>query len=143
MLPTLADVAAARRGKPMPKDPIGRAKAHTTFDREDARKLALWRQRIQQRDGLKCRYSGKPVKKTLKLVLDRAEAHHLAPRGNFETRYDVRNGLILSYHVHEQVERHDLRIEGTKFFMVNGQRYINASAKVRFVNAVTGEVRVG
>ena len=36
MLPTLADVAAARRGKPMPKDPIGRAKAHTTFDREDA-----------------------------------------------------------------------------------------------------------
>lgn len=49
-------------------------------------------------------------------------------------RYDVRNGLCLSYATHDAVERNKLRIVGTRWFKVRGiiPRYIDATYPVKF-----------
>lgn len=59
--------------------------------------------------------------------------HHIVSRDDPAVRYDVRNGICLSFATHFAVERGDLRIEGSAWFTVGGVRYIDASAPVRFV----------
>jgi hypothetical protein len=49
------------------------------------------------------------------------------------TRYDVRNGVTLSYEMHAKVERGDYRIEGTQWFRgSDGALYIDCTAPVTF-----------
>jgi hypothetical protein len=99
----------------------------------DKRLLDQWAFKVKTRDLWKDRKTGKRVLKTLALDPLRAEAHHIEPRANKLTRYDVRNGVTLAYENHFKVERGDYRIEGTKFFRKAGQTFIDGTAPVIFV----------
>ncbi|HXJ72357.1 MAG TPA: hypothetical protein VNM37_05875, partial [Candidatus Dormibacteraeota bacterium] len=143
-LPTLAEMRSVARAipkftsdhvgikKPGVQTKLERAQAKDTARNTDRNKLRAWATKVKKRDEWKDRYDGQPVLKTAELHPRRAEAHHIEPRGNKDTRYDVRNGLCLSYEVHDRVERNDLIIVGTKFFEVNGRRYIDGTSPVKF-----------
>jgi hypothetical protein len=98
----------------------------------DVAKLRVWAKAVKDRDQWRDRRTGQRVLSTRQLDPRRAEAHHIEPKDNRATRYDVRNGICLSYATHDAVERHQLTIRGTAFFVVQGTRYINGRAPVRF-----------
>lgn len=99
----------------------------------DAKLLREWAKAVKDRDQWKDRKTGVTVRCTRAVDPLRAEAHHIEPRRNLVTRYDVRNGITLSYAVHVAVERHELRIEGTVFFYLGGAKFINCDFPVYFV----------
>ncbi len=99
----------------------------------DAKLLRQWALAVKTRDLWKDRKTGKRVLRTRQLDPLRAEAHHIEPKDDHAVRYDVRNGLCLSFATHEAVELHRLRIEGTVWFRKHGARYIDATHAVYFV----------
>lgn len=99
----------------------------------DAKKLREWAYAVKERDHWKDRKTGVRVRRTRDLDPLRAEAHHIEPRENRDTRYDVRNGICLSLDTHEAVEHNRLKIEGTVWFTKNGCRYIDGTFPVTFV----------
>jgi hypothetical protein len=99
----------------------------------DVQKLRVWAKAVKDRDRWTDRNTGRRVLSTRQLDPLRAEAHHIEPKDNKATRYDVRNGVTLSFDTHERVEHHQLRIEGTVYFRVKGARYIDATFPVFFV----------
>jgi hypothetical protein len=99
----------------------------------DAKKLRIWAHEVKERDHWKDRKTGVRVRRTRDLDPLRAEAHHIEPRDNPDTRYDVRNGITLALYSHELVTRHHYRIEGTVWFRKNGCRYIDGTYPVIFV----------
>lgn len=134
-IPTLADIEAMRRGKPQPKGP--RQVETKDADRAlDKKLLDLFRQRVWLRDKGICRKCGAKVLKTLALTAKRGEVNHVAGRDDKAVRYDPRNGILLcNSPCHEQVTGTvgvKVLIVGTKFFEVNGTRYINAAKPVTF-----------
>lgn len=121
-----------------PKDQLetklDRAIANKAERLEDERKLRAWALAVKHRDQWKDQKTGRRVLRTLSLDPDRAEAHHVEPKSNYVTRYDVRNGLTLSYENHAKVERGDYRIEGTAWFTgEDGGRYIDCTYPVTWV----------
>lgn len=118
--------------------PKGSTKLDRAIDKKaarllDQRQLRAWALAVKTRDRWIDRKTGKRVRRSLELDPDRAEAHHLEPKANYATRYDVRNGICLSCATHEAVELHRLRIDGTVFFRKDGSRYIDARYPVIFV----------
>lgn len=114
------------------------SKADRAYDagaakKEDEKQLAVWRRAVGTRDKGKDRCTGKKVLKTIALDPNRAECHHVESRENYDVRYDRRNGILLSLTTHCLVEENKLRIVGTKFFNVNGKKYIDCDHPVRFV----------
>lgn len=101
-------------------------------DKQDTRKLEVWRGLVYARDKFTCRCCGVKVIRTLNLDPKRAEAHHVKRRDELAVRYDVRNGLTLCLSCHQKVTHYLLRIIATKFFMKGKTRYVNASAPVMF-----------
>jgi len=138
-LPTLAEVSATRRATPKYAmlTKFDRTAIKQQLKRDDAKKLAAWAKQVKALDDWRDRYTGarvKPVGHGVSVTDPHAaHAHHLEPRENEETRYDVRNGITLSASTHDAVERNQLRIVGTQFFRLSGRRYINAREPVRFV----------
>lgn len=65
-LPTLADMAAARRAVPKHEiaSKVDRAIEKRAASRQDERKLRAWAKSVKVRDEWKDRYTGKPVKAT-------------------------------------------------------------------------------
>lgn len=115
---------------------VDRLRAKADADREDERKLQAWAKAVKARDHWTDRKTGKPVRSTAILALDSAHAHHVEPRANYDVRYDIRNGLTLSYETHAKVEANELVIVGTAWFEVEGRRYIDCTHMVHFeVNA--------
>lgn len=112
---------------------LDRAVKATATRGEDARALALWAAAVKTRDQWKDRKTGVTVRSTRQLDPLRAEAHHIAPKADRLVRYDVRNGICLSFATHFLVERGVYRIDGTKFFRKGGARYIDARFPVIFV----------
>ena len=133
--PSLVDRQTEKRATPKHeiKTKIDRAVEKKATDREDEKKLAAWALAVKVRDGWKDRKTGKRLKRTRDLDPLRAEAHHIEPRANEDTRYDVRNGLCLSFEIHDAVERNKLQIVGTKFFVKAHRRFIDATFPVKFV----------
>lgn len=130
----------------MPMDMTVRGLAHpkgsTKLDRAiaskvarllDAKKLRIWATAVKERDYWKDRKTGVRVRRTRDLDPLRAEAHHIEPKENRDTRYDVRNGVTLSFENHEHVTHNRLTIEGTVWFRKNGCRYIDGTYPVTFV----------
>jgi hypothetical protein len=118
------------------------AKGSTKLDRAVAKKgarltdiklLRAWALAVKIRDHWKDRKTGVRVLSTRSLDPLRAEAHHIEPKSNRATRYDVRNGVTLSLATHFAVEHGQLRIEGTVFFRKGGCRYIDGTFAVYFV----------
>jgi hypothetical protein len=112
---------------------LDRAIARKAARLADIKQLRAWAIAVKDRDLWKDRKTGVRVRRTRDLDPLRAEAHHIEPRENLATRYDVRNGICLSFAVHFQIKRHELRIEGTVWFTVRGCRYIDATYPVIFV----------
>lgn len=99
----------------------------------DKKKLEVWARAVKDRDRWIDRKTGVRVHSTKSLDPLRAEAHHLEPKENKDTRYDVRNGITLSLEHHELVTHNKYRIEGTAWFYVGGQKYIDGTYPVNFV----------
>jgi hypothetical protein len=131
-VPFMTDVQQTRRAVPKYALP-SRAEDKTAARKKDDTLLRLWRAAVWLRDKGKDRHTGKKVLKTIALDVNRGECHHVEPRENEATRYDRRNGVLLSYANHELVERNQLRIVGTKFFVLNGRRYIDCDYPVKFI----------
>jgi hypothetical protein len=135
-LPTLAQVNAKPHA-------IQKADLPTKLDRAiatkaarllDAQKLRVWAHAVKTRDQWKDRKTGVRVHATRQLDPLRAEAHHIEPKANHATRYDVRNGVTLSFAHHYAVTKHLYRIEGTVWFRgKDGGRYINGDFPIYFV----------
>lgn len=115
---------------------MDRAEAKKKAAALDERKLAAWAKKVKERDEWKDRYTGRKVKSVRETLTvthpDAGHAHHVEPRENEDTRYDVRNGLCLSAKTHDLVERNKLRIVGTRWFRINGRRYIDCRYSVKF-----------
>lgn len=127
-------IDTARLPFPKGSSKLDRAIASKAARLLDAKKLRQWAAAVKDRDHWKDRKTGKRVTKTLALDPDRAEAHHIEPKENRATRYDVRNGLTLSLDTHLAVELGRYRIEGTVFFVApDGCRYIDGTFPVTFV----------
>lgn len=134
---TLAEARAVSSATPKHAIPL-RVDEKQAADKEDARKLAVWRTQVFALDKHTCRCCSVKVKRTLSLVPDRAESHHVAGRDDQAVRVDIRNGLTLCYRCHRRVTgivADKLTIVGTVFFRIGGQRYINARKPVTFKGA--------
>ncbi len=120
---------------PFPKGSsrLDRAIASKAARLADRKRLRLWARAVKDRDRWIDRYTGRHVYWTRALDPQRAEAHHVEPKGNPHTRHDVRNGICLSLQSHLEVELGRYRIDGTRWFTVNGCRYIDATYAVTFV----------
>lgn len=115
-----------------------RVDASDAKDREDKRRLEVWRSAVYAADRYLCRCCGLKVKRTLKLTAERAEAHHVAGRADVTVRYDPRNGLTLCYKCHRRVTGNvadKLVIVGSVFFTIETTRYIDAREPVEFQEA--------
>jgi len=99
----------------------------------DAQRLRAWALAVKTRDSWKDRKTGKRVHSSRSLDPDRAESHHVVSKDDWAVRYDVRNGVTLSLASHLAVELGRYRIEGTRWFTVRGQRYVDATFPIYFV----------
>ena len=132
-LRTVAEVNAFPRKQPKPYTKLERAIARKAARLLDKKKLEVWARAVKERDLWKDRKTGVKVRSTRQLDPLRAEAHHIEPRSNRDTRYDIRNGITLSFEHHFDVEHFRYRIEGTVWFVKNGCRYIDGTYPVTFV----------
>jgi len=132
-LRTLADAQAVPRAIPKILTKLDRAIANKQRRLDDARQLRAWALAVKTRDQWKDRKTGVRVLSTRQLDPLRAEAHHIVSRDDQAVRYDIRNGLCLSFETHFLVEHHKYRIEGTVFFYKGGAKYIDATFPVVFV----------
>jgi hypothetical protein len=130
---TLTAIHATPHADPKPATKLDRAIARKAARLDDKKKLEQWAREVKERDKWKDRKTGVRVRSTRDLDPLRAEAHHIEPKENKATRYDIRNGITLSFEHHYLVTTHQLRIEGTKYFTKHGQRYIDGTAPVYFV----------
>jgi hypothetical protein len=134
-LRTLAELQATPRATR--KDQLGskldRAIAKKAARLDDAIKLRTWAAAVKTRDQWTDRKTGQRVRSTRQLDPLRAEAHHIEPKENRAVRYDVRNGICLSFATHFLVTQHHYRIDGTAWFSKGGVTYIDATAPVYFV----------
>lgn len=131
-LPTLAEVAAARKG-PLPKQKSrlevkAEAKPLTRVDEQ------AFRSEVIKRDGMRCRMCGKNVVKTLARVPERLEIHHIHGRTG-DLRFDSRAALVLDAKCHEKVTGRVAEkwiITATKTFTTRQGTFTDARAKVGF-----------
>ena len=133
-LRTLAEMHARPRAVPKPNTRLERAIDRKAARLLDATKLRKWASAVKDRDQWRDRKSGVKVRSPRDLDPLRAEAHHLEPKSNKLLRYDIRNGITLSFEHHFDVEHYRYRIEGTVWFVAeNGCRYIDGTYPVIFV----------
>jgi hypothetical protein len=134
-LRTLAEVNAVPHAtrKDQLDSKLDRAIASKAARLRDVQQLRVWARAVKDRDRWQDRKTGHQVLATRQLDPRRAEAHHIASKDDRAVRYDVRNGICLSFATHFAIERHELRIEGTRWFTVGGARYIDATYAVYFV----------
>lgn len=131
-----------RPAMPAPKVRPGESRLEVREKRDAAEKAAekAWKIDVWDRDEGKSRYSGKKLKRTMRLDPMRGERHHIHGRADKRVRWDSRAALLLELEIHEKVTRNELRIVGTVFFEVEGHTYIDARFPVKFIDTATGEV---
>ena len=136
-LPTLAELQATPRAqlKCQLETKLDRAVGKKQLRLTDAKQLLAWAAAVKDRDRWRDRRTGVRVFRTRQLDPLRAEAHHIVSREDQAVRYDVRNGICLSFETHFLVERHVLRIVGSRWFVKGGTRYIDGRYPVQFVPA--------
>ncbi len=132
-LRTLAESHAVPRAQPKRYTKLERAIAKKAARLLDKQKLDVWARAVKDRDQWQDRKTGVRVKSTRQLDPLRAEAHHIVSKDDQAVRYDVRNGICLSFETHFLVEHHRYRIEGTVWFYKGGSKYIDGTYPVIFV----------
>jgi len=126
-------IDTARLPFPKGSTKLDRAIASKAARLLDATKLRVWARAVKDRDVWTDRKTGKRVHSSRSLDPDRAESHHIVSKDDPAVRYDIRNGVTLSLATHLAVELGRYRIEGTRWFTIRGQRYINGNFPVTFV----------
>lgn len=130
--PTMAEVAEARRGQPLPK---GKTRLEEKIEQRPLTKVdeKHFKAEVWKRDGKLCRCCHRKVVVTLKLQASQAHCHHVTGRQHKPTRTDVRNGLQLCATCHQKVEHNELQIVSTQTFTLGNREY----ADMTDFNAVT------
>ena len=118
---------------PKPRTKLERAIANKAKRLLDAKRLRQWALDVKTRDHWKDQKTGQRVHSSRSLDPLRAEAHHIEPKATRAVRYDIRNGVTLSLATHLAVEAGVYRIEGTVFFLKDGQHFIDGTFPVIFV----------
>lgn len=132
-LPTMAEVAASRVGKPLPKGPtrlerVVEAKKLTTIDERE------FKRQVWERDKNHCRCCKRKVQKVMGRVPERGEVHHINGRGK-DLRFEVRAALLLCLTCHERVTgrvNDKLAIIPTKTFTMREHAFTDATSPVTF-----------
>lgn len=133
-LPTLAEVEAARKGKPIAKGPTRLeqtmdARPLTKID-EKQFKAAVW-----IRDTHHCRSCGRKVLKVLGRVPERGEVNHIHGRSG-DLRFEVRAAILMCLACHERftgrVNAHRLQIIPTVTFTTRQGTFTDATYPVVF-----------
>lgn len=127
-LPTLADRGRCAEPKPSRLD---RLDDRIDKKRDHERNAAKFRSGVIKRDGHVCRCCGCKVIRTMELVANRLEVHHIYGRGA-AFRFLVRCALVLCFRCHERVTgtvNDKLKLVGTEFTTVDGRRCIDAGVK--------------
>jgi len=136
-LPTLAQVQAARVGKPIGKG-VSRLDAATAEDKDDARKLRRWAAEVKARDGGICRVCGVQTITTCELDERRGEAHHIVSRTTKVIRHHRKNGLHLCARCHRRFKARTLFVVGTAAQMfkvgkgITAHWYLDGDLKLKF-----------
>lgn len=136
-LPTLAGRTFTAKDLAKPSK-VDRIVATGKARKLDEKELDTWRKAVRKRDRLTDRYTGKKVVVTLEPIPEQAQCHHVEPRENRDTRYDVRNGLLVSLLTHARFEVGNLSIVDGQTFVVNGRAYWDCSQKVKVLDKSTG-----
>lgn len=137
-LPTLAEVEASRKGKPILK---GESRLQRTVkeDRDEGKEEKRWKKDVWTRDHGRCRWCRRKVEKIIDRKPERAETHHVSGRVVLAIKWDRRNGLLLCLSCHERVTgkvNERFVIVPKKTFTVEGIAYANADKPVTFKRVV-------
>ncbi len=135
-LPTMAEVAAARKG-PLLK---GKSRLQETKDEKTLTKVdeKAFKGSVWYRDRNRCRCCGRKVIKTISRVPNRGEIHHIHGRGK-DLRFEVKAAILLCLEDHEKVTgRVAMKyvIVPTKQFTMRGDTFTDASYPVSFKRIV-------
>jgi hypothetical protein len=133
-LPTLADMAAERAGKPLLK---GESRLQKTAreDKDESKRERDWHKGVDKRDKGICRWCGRKTVKTIERIPERREHHHVSGRVVAAIRWLVKNGLTLCCTCHERVTgrvNERFVIVPKKTFVVDGIAYADADKPVKF-----------
>lgn len=91
------------------------------------------------RDQWRCRICGIRVRKTMELVPDRAEHHHLTPRSLAPALvHDPRNVALVCALDHTKLTRHELTVIADQLFTFEGHEYPSAEGLLRFEKVIGG-----
>ncbi len=135
-LPTMAQMDAERRGKPILKgesrlQKAAKAKPLTLVTEKD------FKREVRTRDTWHCRKCQRTVQQTMSRVLDRAEVHHIHGRTG-DLRFESRCAILLCLECHEQCTgrvNEKWIVVATKTFTIPsmpGRELTDARAKVTF-----------
>jgi hypothetical protein len=132
--PTLAEMQATRRAVPKGSEP-SRLQRKVANAKDERKEEADWKKDVWKRDGGCCRWCHRVCVKSLSLVPERGECHHVSGKVVRAIRWDRRNGLLVCAVCHERLtgkvaEKHVLVSRYT--FTVDGVSYINADKPVQF-----------
>jgi hypothetical protein len=134
-LSTLAEINAEKRATPKGAEP-SRLQVKEAKRKDESKDEARWRKEVWKRDGGKCRWCGREVVKTIELINERGECHHVSGRVVKAIRWDRRNGILLcAGPCHERLTgkvNEKFLIHSKHTFQVDGINYINADRPVRF-----------
>jgi hypothetical protein len=131
-LPVLGSLG--RCAKPKGAEP-SRLQAKAERAKADGKAEKGWRRDVWIRDHGCCRWCKRKVAKTLSLVPERGEVHHVSGRVVKEIRWDRRNGLLVCAACHERLTgkvAEKFVLIPTRTFTVEGVAYANADYAVRF-----------
>lgn len=132
-LPTLAEVEAMRRGRPISK---GKTRLQETVEARPLVRVTEkdFRREVWTRDKHHCRCCGRKVQQILGRVPERGEVHHIHGRTG-DLRFESKAALLLCLTCHERVTgrvNDKLIIVPSRTFEMRGQRYTDARYRVRF-----------
>ena len=132
-LPTLATRPKPNLAKGASRVEVKAAKDTNCDKAWEACKSIVWK-----RDHGKCRACGRVVVKTIELVPQRGEVHHIVRRTKAKALLtDPRNCVLVCLHpCHERLTHHELAIIGTAkqvFTGEDGRTYLDASYPLTFI----------
>lgn len=135
-LPTVAEMDAARRGRPLPK---GKTRLQETVEQRPLTKVdeKAFKAEVWSRDKSHCRWCERKVQKIVGRVPERGEVHHLHGRLG-DLRWETRCAILVCLTCHEKltgrVAEKWIAI-GTKFWMLKGIPVIDAREPIKFQRA--------
>lgn len=136
-LPTLAEVQAARAGKPIPK---GKTRLEETIETRPLTKVdeKAFKDEVWKRDKNRCRCCGRKVLRTMARVPERGEVHHCHGRSG-DLRFEARAAILVCLLCHEKltgrVNQHRLTAIATKTFTTRQGTFTDARAPIVFKEA--------